>query len=439
MTKSAFSHSMNCANTYCGKVLVMSEIIINGGKKLSGEITVQGAKNSVLPVLAATVLCQGECAVHNCPDLSDVETSVKILARLGCKALKDSHTVLLDGREICGFEIPEELMREMRSSVVFLGAIIGRMGKAVISSPGGCELGPRPIDLHLSSLRKMGVRIREEHGFLYCDAPDGIKGTEISLSFPSVGATENIILAAATAEGTTVIHNAAREPEISDLGDFLNSAGARICGCGSDTIYIKGVKRLHGTEHSIIPDRIAAVTYMACAAVTGGKIKLDSIMPSHMVSMLSVLRECGCNIDVSGKSLVISADKGLNRIPTVRSLAYPGFPTDAGPIIISMLSMAKGTSVFVENIFENRFRYVDELKRLGAKIKTEGKVAVVEGARSLSGAKCKCTDLRGGAALVVSGLAANGTTTIEEIGHIERGYDDIVGHLKRLGADINYQ
>ncbi len=417
----------------------MSEIVINGGKRLDGEITVQGAKNSVLPVLAATVLCQGECEVHNCPDLSDVETSVKILTRLGCKCLKDGGTVLVDSRDIAGYEIPEDLMREMRSSVVFLGAVVGRMGKAVISSPGGCELGPRPIDLHLSSLRKMGVEIKEEHGFLYCNAPNGINGAEITLSFPSVGATENIILAAATAKGTTVIHNAAREPEISDLADFLNSAGARICGCGSDTIYINGVKRLSGTAHTIIPDRIAAVTYMACAAVTGGRIKIDGIMPSHMVAMLSVFRESGCSIDVSGKSLVLKCDRGLKRVPTVRSLAYPGFPTDAGPIIISMLCCADGTSVFVENIFENRFRYVDELKRLGAKIKTEGRVAVIEGVKRLSGAGCKCTDLRGGAALAVSGLAANGTTVITETKHIERGYEDLVGNLKLLNADAEYK
>lgn len=414
----------------------MSEIVINGGRKLEGEITVQGAKNSVLPVLAATVLCGGECAVHNCPDISDVETSVKILARLGCKVLKDGNTVLVDSRDIAGYEIPEELMREMRSSVVFLGAVIGRTGKAVISSPGGCELGPRPIDLHLSSLMKMGVKIKEEHGYLYCSAPEGVKGAEITLGFPSVGATENIILAAATADGTTVIHNAAREPEISDLADFLNSAGARICGCGSDTIYIKGVKHLGGTEHSIIPDRIAAVTYMACAAVTGGNIKIDGIMPSHMVAMLSVFRDSGCIIDVSGKSLIIKCNKRLLRVPTVRSLTYPGFPTDAGPIIISMLCVSQGTSVFVENIFENRFRYVDELKRLGAKIKTEGRIAVIEGIDTLSGAGCKCTDLRGGAALVVAGLAANGTTVIDEIRHIERGYDNIVGNLRKLNADI---
>ncbi len=416
----------------------MSEIIINGGRVLSGEIDVQGAKNSVLPVLAATIVCPQTCTVHNCPDLSDVETSVKILTGLGCRCKREGNTVTVDSGGLSDYKIPESLMREMRSSVVFLGAVIGRVGKAVISSPGGCELGPRPIDLHLSALCKMGVTITEEHGFLYCEAENGLRGAEINLSFPSVGATENIILAAVTAKGLTVIHNAAKEPEISDLADFLNSAGARIYGCGSDTVYINGVERLHGTEHSIIPDRIAAATYMACAAVTGGKVKLNSIMPSHMMSQLSVFRESGCNIEISGKSLVITAPKVLSRVPTVRSTVYPGFPTDAGPLMIAMLCKAVGTSVFVENIFENRFRYVDELKRLGAKIKTEGKIAVIEGCERLSGAGCKATDLRGGAALVCAGLAASGNTRIGEIHHIERGYDDIVGTLAELGADIKY-
>lgn len=416
----------------------MSKIVINGGKALKGELNIQGAKNSVLPILAATILCKGDCVVHNCPDLSDVSVSVKILEGLGCNCLKENDTVIVDSRDISSYVIPEELMREMRSSVVFLGAIIGRTGKAIISSPGGCELGPRPIDMHLSALEKLGVEITEEHGFLYCNAKHGIKGAEITLNFPSVGATENIILAATCSSGVTVIHNAAKEPEISDLADFLNSAGARIYGSGSDTICIYGVKYLKGTEHSIIPDRIAASTYMAAAAVSGGEMMLNGIMPSHMVAILSVFRECGCKIDISGKSLKIKAPKKLLRIPTVRSLTYPGFPTDSGPIIVSMLCLSEGTSVFVENIFENRFRYVDELKRLGAKIKTEGKIAIVEGVENLSGASCKCTDLRGGAALVIAGIAAYGETVIREIKHINRGYDNIVENFKMLGADIKY-
>ena len=414
----------------------MSELVINGGKKLSGEICVQGAKNSVLPVLAATVLCGGECVIHNCPQLSDVETSLKILAHLGCGCKKDGDTVAVNARDISDYSIPDTLMREMRSSVVFLGAVIGRTGKAVISSPGGCELGPRPIDLHLSSLNKMGVTVKEEHGYLNCTAENGLHGAEITLNFPSVGATENIILAAVLAEGDTVIHGAAKEPEISDLADFLNSAGARINGCGSDTVRIRGVKTLGGAEHSIIPDRIVAATYMACAAVTGGNITLKNVMPPHMASILWLFNESGCKVNINGKSINLLSPQRLLRVPTVRSLVYPGFPTDAGPIAAALLCKADGTSVFVENIFENRFRYVDELKRFGAKIKTEGKIAVIEGVTELSAADCKATDLRGGAALVLAGMQAEGESTIFGVKHIERGYDTLENALQSVGARL---
>lgn len=416
----------------------MSKILIKGGKRLEGEIDLQGAKNSVLPILAGTLLCNEKCVIHNCPNIADVETSIKILESLGCLCEMEDKTLTVDPKNAFGFQIPDDLMREMRSSVVFLGAIIGKTSKAVISSPGGCELGPRPIDLHLSALRKMGVTVTEEHGFLYCEAKKGPVGTEITLGFPSVGATENIILTAVKSKGLTIIHNAAKEPEISDLADFLNSAGARIYGGGSDTVYIHGVDTLRGTEHTIIPDRIVAATYMACCAVTGGELVLKGAMPSHITSILSVFRDSGCDVRVSGKTIKMNSKNKILRVPTIRSLVYPGFPTDAGPVIIAMLCKAKGTSVFVENIFENRFRYADELKRLGAKIETQGKIAVIEGVDNLSGATCKCTDLRGGAALVTAGLCAKGETLIDEIHHIERGYDDIVNTLRNVGADIQY-
>ncbi len=414
----------------------MSRLVVTGGKRLSGEIFIHGAKNSVLPILAATVLCNDISVIHNCPNLSDVNAAIKILRHLGCKCDFKNNTVTVNTSKLKCSQIPDELMREMRSSVMFLGAILGRCKKASISAPGGCELGPRPIDLHISSLKKLGAKVREKHGIIDFTVTKRLIGNEITLSFASVGATENIILAAVTAEGTTVINNAAKEPEICDLGNFLNSCGAQIYGCGTDTVTIYGVEFLNGCSHTIIPDRIAATTYMAATAITGGNITLRNVNPNHLNAVNSVFEEAGCEIKSGNNYLTLLAPTRLNRICTVRTLVYPGFPTDAGPLVLSMLSLARGTSVVVENIFENRFRYVDELKRFGAKIKVEGKVAVIEGVDSLSAAPCKCTDLRGGAALVIAALAARGCSRIEEIYHIKRGYEDIAQRLSAIGAEI---
>lgn len=415
---------------------VMAEITINGGKKLNGAIKLHGAKNSILPILAATVLIHGISVIHNCPELSDVDAAVKILEHLGAKVFREADTITVDCGDLKNHTIPDQLMREMRSSIVFLGAIAARMGKASLSSPGGCELGPRPIDLHLASLKELGLDIEEEHGVLNCNCNEGMKGCDIHLSFPSVGATENIILAGVTAKGVTVIHGAAREPEISDLADFLNRAGANVQGAGSDSIIIYGTTSLHGAEHTVIPDRIEAATYLAAAAVTGGKITLLSAIPAHLTPVMSVLKTAGCELSVKQNQVSLIAPVRLKRVPVIRTMPHPGFPTDAGSPLMAMLSVADGSSMFVENIFENRFRIVDELKRFGAKIYTNGRVAVIEGAKKLSGASTECTDLRGGAALVIAALAANGKTVINKIHHLDRGYERLTENLGGLGAII---
>lgn len=414
----------------------MSKLMVQGGNRLCGELTVHGAKNSALPLLAASLLGDSPSIIHNCPELSDVDSSIHILEWLGCRVKREGNTVIVDSSSIDRYDIPDNLMREMRSSVVFLGAIAAKCGKARISFPGGCELGPRPIDLHLTALRQMGLAIDEGHGELDCSAPEGLTGTEIALSFPSVGATENIMLAASTAKGTTIILNAAREPEISDLADFLNGCGARINGAGEGTIRIDGVSRLTGTEHTVIPDRICAATYMAAAAVTQGNICLRGIIPAHLGPVLSLFSEAGCDLSVSGRDLRITAPKRLHSLKTVRTMPYPGFPTDAQAPVMSMTALSEGTSVFVENIFESRYKHVGELLRLGAHIKVEGKVAVVEGVSRLSGAPVEATDLRGGAAMVVAGLAADGVTEITGLHHLDRGYEHIEETLRAVGAQL---
>lgn len=413
----------------------MAKLVIDGGRALRGECSVCGAKNAALPILAASVLCEGECVIHNCPDLSDVRAAIAILTHLGCKCSREADTVTVDASGVSSCCISDELMREMRSSIVFLGAIAGRTGCADISFPGGCELGPRPIDLHLDALRRLGVQIDEDHGRLHCRT-DGIRGCVINLAIPSVGATENIMLAASISQGKTVIHNAAREPEIADLANFLNKCGANVRGAGTSNIEIYGVSKLSGCTYTVIPDRIIAATYIAATAITGGDVRLKNIIPMHLYPVSEHFKFAGCELNFTGSNVRVTAPKRLNAVPTVRTLAYPGFPTDAQPPLAAMCCLANGVSVFVETIFENRFRYTGELARMGAKIKVEGRVAVIEGVDALSGAAVSATDLRGGAAMVVAALAARGESVIDDIGHIERGYERIDLALGGLGAQI---
>lgn len=414
----------------------MQKLIVEGEKKIDGEIVAQGAKNSSLPLLCACVLINGKVTLHNCPKLSDVYAATRILTCLGCKCKREDESVIIDSTDIKGYDVPDDLMREMRSSIVFLGAILGKMGKCKLSFPGGCELGPRPIDMHISALKKMGAVINEEHGVLDCFAPNGIKGKQIVLDFPSVGATENIMLASVLAKGETVIKNAAREPEILDLANFLSKCGARIFGAGTDTIIINGVKSLSGCEFSVMPDRIVTATYMSACAITGGELLIKKTNVNDIYALIPVFEQMGCKILPFDDNLYINAKKYLKPVRLIRTMPFPGFPTDAQATTMAALIKAEGTSVIVENIFESRYRHVDELVRMGAKIKTEGKVSIIEGVKRLYGANVRATDLRGGAALVVAALSAEGQTTISDIHFVDRGYESIETSLNSVGAKI---
>jgi len=413
----------------------MNEYVIEGGKCLSGSVRVQGAKNSVLPILAATILHNGTSVIHRCPRLRDVDASVRILRHLGCRVEWEGDSLVVDATTVTGCGIPDHLMREMRSSVIFLGAILSRCGRAELSLPGGCELGPRPIDLHISALRQLGAVIDDGGGRLHCRA-GRMQGKELTLSMPSVGATENAILAACGCEGTTVILNAAREPEIKDLELFLCSMGHTVCGAMTSTITVEGKRPTHDTEHQVMPDRIVAATYLSAVAAAGGEVEVQGIDYHYLSTVTAALHEAGCGIESSGETITLRSSGVLRAIRPVRTAPYPGFPTDAQAVLMAALLRSRGTTVFVENMFENRYRHVDELCRLGADIRVEGRVAVVCGVERLRGAAMEATDLRGGAAMMVAALAAEGESRIGAVKHIQRGYEDILRDLRMLGASV---
>lgn len=414
--------------------------IVEGQHRLEGEVWVHGAKNAALPVLAASLLCDG-CEIENCPDLSDIRAAENILRHLGCETCwqqdgRGQKVLAVQPKGPFVWDIPDSLMREMRSSIVFLGAIIARCRQARISYPGGCELGPRPIDLHLSALKKLGVEIEEDCGCLECRVPGRLHGAQITLPFPSVGATENIMIAASLAQGETVIRNAAREPEILDLAGFLNACGARIRVLADGTVAISGVERLGSCRYRVIPDRIVAVTYLCCCAAAKGELLLQGVRPEHLSAVLPVLEEMGCRLHPDGETIRIRCTEPLQAVSTISTMPYPGFPTDALAPVMAAACCAQGTTIFIENIFQDRFKHAWELCRMGADIQAEGRVAVVRGVPRLHGARVRCTDLRGGAALVAAALGAQGRTEIEEVRHVLRGYENLDRTLCSLGAKV---
>lgn len=416
----------------------MGEYRIVGGKSLSGEVRVGGGKNAILPILAATVLNGGNCVMHDCPKIADTFTSIEILEAIGCRTKWEASTLIVDSSTANCCEVPEKLALKMRSSFIFLGSILGRFGSAKISYPGGCQLGPRPVNLHLNALKEMGVCFKEEHGYVLAQT-DKVRGAHISLDFPSVGATQNIMLAAVLAEGETVISNAAKEPEVCDVEKFLVGMGAKVKGAGTDTIVIQGVAELNDVTHVVMPDRIIAGTYLTAAAVTKGSCMLDNVNPKHMTPIIAKLREAGCKIQSTQNQIYLEAPEVIKSVKKIRTHPHPGFPTDMQPQFTVLLSVADGISIVEETIFASRTKHIDELTRMGADLTlVNGKIMVVRGVGRLTGATVEAADLRSGAALILAGLCADGQTVVAESKHVERGYESIEGDLSALGAHINY-
>ncbi|WP_027339300.1 UDP-N-acetylglucosamine 1-carboxyvinyltransferase [Halonatronum saccharophilum] len=413
----------------------MGRFLIEGGKKLEGEVKVSGAKNAVLPILAGTVLSQGECRIGRVPKLRDVKVMKEVLESLGAVVKEENDEMVVDSSNLDSYEIADSLMRKMRATVFLMGPLVARFGQVKISQPGGCSIGPRPIDLHLKGLKALGVEFVQKHGCLEGKAKN-LKGAEIHLDFPSVGATENIMMAATRAKGKTVIYNAAREPEIVDLQNFLNRLGAKVRGAGTDVIKIKGVDKLKSIDYQVIPDRIEAGTFLVASAITKGDLIVNDIIPEHIESVIAKLVEAGVNLQVDGDKIRVKGNISWDGV-NIKTLPYPGFATDMQAQLMTFLSIAKGTSVVTETIFENRLKHADELRRMGANIKIEGNSAIVQGVNKLSGTTVEATDLRAGAALVLAGLAAEGETIVENIYHIDRGYERLTEKLSNLGAQIS--
>lgn len=412
----------------------MSSYIIEGGNRLIGEVNISGSKNAALPIMAASILNKGTTIIENAPDIRDVKMMCSILEKLGCDVIRENNKITINATDITSSEIPEELMREMRSSVIIAGALIGRLHECKFTYPGGCEIGSRPINLHLEAFKQLGVELKEENGFIECKT-NNLIGSEIVLDFPSVGATENIMLASSLAEGITYIRNVAREPEIKNLQEFLNSMGASVSGAGSNTIVVRGVKSLHDTTFSVIPDRIEAGTYLCMGAITRGEIKLNHVNPEHISLIIHKLKQMNFKIGVSKDTIMLKTHREILST-NIKTMPYPGFPTDMQSQFVTLLSLANGTSIVVENIFENRFKYVNELIRMGANITVEGKTAIIQGVKKLSPATVSAKELRGGAALIMAALTAEGTSQVCQIEYVERGYEKIIEKLTNIGAKI---
>lgn len=414
----------------------MERLIVKGGNRLVGTVKTSGAKNAVLPIIAASILGTSPSRLDEIPALEDVRTICAVLECLGIKVdASEPHTLKIDSREITSCEAPYELVRSMRASFLVMGPLLARKGYARISQPGGCAIGTRPIDLHLKGFEALGVKIEQGHGYIEASAPEGMTGANIYLDFPSVGATENIMMAAAMANGTTVLENPAEEPEIVDLANYLNQMGARVRGAGTNVITIEGVSELHGVQHSVIPDRIEAGTYMIAAAMTGGDVIIENVLPEHQKPLIAKLREAGAMVEEDIDRIHVVGSGRLKAVD-IKTLPYPGFPTDMQAQMMAMLSVAEGRSKITETVFENRFMHVVELNRMGANITTEGRSAVITGPAHLTGCTVRATDLRAGAAMILAGLVAEGATEICDIYHIDRGYEEIAAKLTRLGADI---